>query len=235
MITSIPTELSNNSVQMSINDQCIDKDDTACIICFGEENTINNQLCDCNFIYHTDCYVDWLTKSKEPLCIICSCTIDRDSLGINLRIIDESIEEVVSDDISLKRRLFQIVQNSTIPLETLNPIDLLLNIQSMLDIELPSIITTYKWSLVDRDYNIKKISLTYIPERALIYYSYINSTFSSNLQLSPSSQSRIIRFLTSDDENQEREPQIWKLFFCHFISVLLGLTIMSLIIYYISS
>ena len=204
-----PLNIINNDVNQDIeaNYDSIKDQENCCIICFGEENIVNNDLCNCNFKYHKECYIDWLKKSSEPLCIICSNQIDTTTLGISLQVRPDSEEEntdeiVEPENITFKDRLFYIIQNTTVPLETLSPNDLLINVIGILGDELPNDIESYRWRIIDENYNIKKVSLTYIPERALIYYCYTNNgNFVSNLELTPRSQRRIIRYLTNEFNN----------------------------------
>ena len=47
-------------------------DDNTCIICLEESGELlDNFFCDCKFRFHTECYKEWLIKSRSRKCMVC--------------------------------------------------------------------------------------------------------------------------------------------------------------------
>ena len=67
-------------------------DEEACVICFDNNNLIDNFFCDCSFKFHRDCYLEWLSN-KENNCIVCNRSISELYLK-GLSQINKSILEI---------------------------------------------------------------------------------------------------------------------------------------------
>ena len=66
-------------------------DDECCVVCYEEDNIIDNFCCDCKFKYHRDCYYEWL-KNNGYMCMVCGITIHPNYIDSMNLISDDLLE-----------------------------------------------------------------------------------------------------------------------------------------------
>tara|TARA_B100000902_G_C27208095_1_gene862788 strand:- start:36 stop:725 length:690 start_codon:yes stop_codon:yes gene_type:complete len=86
---SIPQdEISNSSDKVTDSILGESTNLNECVICLGGPEDgilIKNSLCNCKFVYHSDCYYEWLYKSRKNTCILCKKPIIDSNIFITNR------------------------------------------------------------------------------------------------------------------------------------------------------
>lgn len=156
--------------------------DLSCNICFGEYNIVKNTLCDCVYYYHPTCFLEWVRRSNNAKCIMCSVAVVVNELVdnpiiyfINIHFgssIQNPLKEIVSDQVfkynpSINRkRIENFIFNIDLNCLDINPVDLMVLIRR--NVSIPNLPFTYSWNILDNDKELK-ITLSYVLDIGIIY------------------------------------------------------------------
>ena len=59
-----------------------------CILCYGNNNLIKNNVCQCNYYLHKECLLLWIKTSAKQTCIMCQELINTQQIILNNNIVN---------------------------------------------------------------------------------------------------------------------------------------------------